>query len=357
MASQTPAPVRLALVGAGYWGVKLARNIADSGLCDLVAICDPDAEQLAAVGRRHPSARLHTSYDELIAANGIDGIVLATPVCLHAQQARQALEADLHVFVEKPLALDVESCDELIELAAARSRTLMVGHTFLYSAPVQALRTLIDGGELGSLLYLYAQRLNLGAIRDDHSALWDLGPHDLSILMHLVGAAPERVSARQFSLLGGPVEDVAFTALEFAGGVVAHVHVSRLDPRKVRQLTVVGDHKMAVYDDTDVDSPLRIYDRGVDRLPTGQREVVDGFGQFKFEVRTGDVLCPKLPSSEPLRDEVDHFASCVQSGLPPLTDGAQGRAVVAVLAAAERSARQGGIPVDVVGAHAPALAC
>jgi predicted dehydrogenase len=353
------SPVRLALVGAGYWGVKLARNIADSPRCELVAICDPDAEQLAAVGRRHPGARLVPTYAELLDAGDIDGVVLATPAGMHAEQARLALEADAHVFVEKPLALDVVDCDRLIDLAAARKRTLMVGHTFLYSAPVQALRALIAAGELGRVLYVYAQRLNLGAIRDDHSALWDLGPHDMSILVHLLGMNPERISARQFPLLGGHVEDVAFVCLEFPGGIVGHVHDSRLDPRKVRQITVVGDRKMAVYDDTDVESPLRIYDKGIDRTPIGsrrrRREVSDGFGEFKFEVRSGDVLCPKIPAREPLRDEVEHFANCVRTGATPLTDGVHGRSVVAILEAAERSSSRGGIPVVVDGVRVPVV--
>ncbi len=344
-------PVRLALVGAGYWGVKLARNIADSPHTELTAICDADAVRLAAAVRRHPGAVAAGLFADLLTEVDVDGVVLATPPCDHAWQAEAALRAGLHVLVEKPLALSTKDADRLCALADSQRRTLMTGHTFLFSEPVRVLRGLIERGELGRILYLSGQRLHLGAFRLDHSALWDLGPHDVSIISYLLGAAPFAVACRQFSLIGAPVEDVAFVTLEYPGGVVAQFQNSRLDPRKVRQLTVVGDRKMAVYDDTDPEWPIRVYDKGVERaeLPMSVDDVEDGFGQFKFEVRSGDVWAPKVRAREPLREEIDHFAACVLNGTRPIADGPAGRDVVAVLEAAERSAADGGRRVDVEG--------
>jgi predicted dehydrogenase len=284
-------------------------------------------------------------------------VVLATPASSHFEHAKAALEAGKHVMVEKPLALSTSECDELCSLARERDRVLMVGHTFVYSEPVRMLRRLIRGGELGRVLYVYGQRVNLGVIREDLNALWNFGPHDISILLYLLEDRPVTVSARQFALLNRPREDVAFLIVEFAGGVVGHIHDSWLDPRKVRQFTVVGDKKMAVYDDTDVVSPLRIYDAGVFSVApdSGERhrfgefhpEDPQGFGEFKLEVRAGDAYIPRVEPSEPLRVEVEHFVECVRTNSQPLTDGPHGRQVVAILEAAERSASDGGRAVGI----------
>lgn len=339
--------VSIGLAGAGYWGSKLARNIVEASGCRLAAVSDPDPGLLGSTLRRYPLARGYQDLSELLLDDEIDAVVLATPSSLHAAHARAALLAGKHVLVEKPLALSTRDCDEVCRLAAANRLTLMVGHTFLYSEPVRLLRRLIEAGELGRVLYVYGQRLNLGVIRDDLNALWNFGPHDLSILLYLLGAVPERVSALQYSLLNHRVEDVVFFALEFPGGVVGHVHESWLDPRKVRHLTVVGDRKMAVYDDTDLESPIRIYDKGVvdplrevGSLPPAFAE--EGFGEFKLEVRAGDMLAPRVSAREPLRTEMEHFGECVRTGRRPLTDGAHGRDVVAILEAADRSAQNGG---------------
>jgi predicted dehydrogenase len=225
------------------------------------------------------------------------------------------------------------------------------------------LRSLIRSGDLGRVQYIYGQRLNLGVIREDLNALWNFGPHDVSILLHLVDDRPASVTAREYSLLNRELEDVAFLIVEFAGGVVGHIHESWLDPRKVRQFTVVGDRKMAVYDDTDVESPLRIYDKGVIATPRPENghgkfgggfkpEAPEGFGEFKLEVRAGDVLVPHVTPREPLRVEVEHFVECVRTGARPITDGVHGTQVVALLEAAERSAKSDGRAVD-VEAEAP----
>jgi predicted dehydrogenase len=349
--------VAIGLAGIGYWGSKLARNIHDAQGAQLAAVCDADRSHLEAAGHRYPAARQISSLEELLSAQDLDAVVLATPASSHAEHATAALEAGKHVLVEKPLALSSADCEELCALAEARGRILMVGHTFVYSEPVRMLRKLIQSGELGKILYVYGQRVNLGVIREDLNALWNFGPHDVSILLYLLEDVPVSVTARQYSLLNRHLEDVAFVLVEFAGGVVGHIHDSWLDPRKVRQFTVVGDKKMVLYDDTDSESPLRIFDKGVVAIPpnNGQRqpfgtfvpEEPEGFGEFKLEIRAGDVLSPRVQAREPLRVEIEHFVECVRSGAQPLTNGVHGRNVVAVLEAAERSARADGRAVAV----------
>lgn len=337
------APIRIGVAGVGYWGSKLARNVAEADGCTLAALVEPDPERLAGALARHPGVEGVASIAALVARDDIDAVVLATPASIHGEQAAVALAAGKDVFVEKPLALSTFVCDRLIQMAERDARILMVGHTFCYAPPVRALRALIERGELGRIAYAYSQRLNLGEIRQDTSAMWDLAPHDLSILRYLLGAAPERVSSRQFPLVGSEAEDVAFLVLEYPGGVVAHVHDSRLDPRKVRQLTVVGDLRMAVYDDMDTEAPLRLYDKGVDR----EANLGEGFGEFRFQVRSGDMRAPRIEPREPLREEIEHFARCCAERTQPLTDGHNGREIVAILEAAERSSRACGIAVEV----------
>ena len=336
----TENEIAVGLAGVGYWGSKLARNIDDVPGCRLAALCDPDPLRLAEAGERHRAAVQVRELDDLLGRTGIDAVVLATPASMHADHVRAALEAGKHVLVEKPLALSTSDCSDLDHLAQANGLTLMVGHTFIYSEPVRFLRHLIQTGELGRVLYLYAQRLNLGVIREDLNALWNFGPHDVSILLHLLGRPPERVHAHQYSLLSRQIEDIVFLVLEFPDEIVAHVHESWLDPRKIRQLTVVGDRKMVVYDDTDVEAPVRIYDKGL-AFAGGGPERDWGFGEFKLETRTGDILAPRLTPTEPLRVEIEHFVRCVTTGESPETNARHGRDVVAILEAADHSARLG----------------
>jgi predicted dehydrogenase len=345
--------VSIGLAGAGYWGSKLARNIFEARGSHLAAIADGDTGRREATLHRYPSARGVRDLDELLADGDIEAVVLATPASLHAEHARAALESGKHVLVEKPLALTTADCDALIATAEDAGRILMVGHTFLYSEPVRMLRRYVAEGTLGELLYVYGQRVNLGVIREDLNALWNFGPHDVSILLYLLDELPTRISLQQYHLLNRSLEDVAFLVLEFPSGVIGHVHESWLDPRKVRQFTVVGTRKMVVYDDTDVEGPLRVFDKGVspEPLPPEAESVramhpEEGFGEFKLAVRSGDLLVPRVTAREPLRVEVEHFVDCVSSSTVPLTDGAHGRAVVAVLEAAERSASEGGRSVS-----------
>jgi predicted dehydrogenase len=332
--------IAVGLAGVGYWGSKLARNIDEAAGCRLAAICDPDPDRLGATGERYREAARFEQLGEFLNSDELDAVVLATPAFLHAKHVAAALAAGKHVLVEKPLALSVADCEDLAEQADTTGLTLMVGHTFVYSEPVRVLRRLIQSGELGRILYAYAHRLNLGVIREDLNALWNFGPHDVSILLYVLERMPERVSAREYSLLNREIEDVVFLVLEFPDDIVAHVHESWLDPRKIRQLTVVGDSKMVVYDDTDVETPLRIYDKGITRPAGGSPLYADtGFGEFQFETRTGDMIAPRVESREPLRVEVEHFVECVVTGMRPETDARHGRDVVAILEAADHSAR------------------
>lgn len=326
--------IAVGLAGVGYWGSKLARNIDEAGGCRLAALCDPDPERLETSGERYREAARCSQLGDLLDRDEVEAVVIATPAYLHAKHVAAALAAGKHVLVEKPLALSATECAELAEQADTTGLTLMVGHTFVYSQPVRVLRSLIRAGELGRILYAYAHRLNLGVIREDLNALWNFGPHDVSILLYLLERMPERVTAQQFSLLNREIEDVVFLVLEFPDEIVAHVHESWLDPRKIRQLTVVGDRKMVVYDDTDVETPLRIYDKGISSLA---RE--DGYGEFKLETRTGDMIAPRVQAREPLRVEIEHFVECVVTGARPETDARHGRDVVAILEAADHSAR------------------
>jgi predicted dehydrogenase len=330
--------ITIGLAGVGYWGTKLARNIDDVPGCRLAAICDPDPARLSDAGDHYRDATCFPSLGEMLDRDDIDAVVLATPASLHTKHVGAALAAGKHVLVEKPLALSVADCERLAEQADVTGLTLMVGHTFVYSDPVRFLRRLIQSGELGRTLYAYAHRLNLGVIRDDLNALWNFGPHDVSILLYLLERMPERVSAREYSLLNREIEDVVFLVLEFPDDIVAHVHESWLDPRKIRQLTVVGDRKMVVYDDTDVETPIRIYDKGITVSPTSMYGE-SGFGEFQLETRTGDMVAPRVPSREPLRVEIEHFVECVKTGARPETDARHARDVVAILEAADHSAR------------------
>jgi predicted dehydrogenase len=342
--------IGVGIAGVGYWGSKLVRNLYDAPNCRLVAISDPDPARVRASTQRYPGSIGVADVRDLVARDDVEAVVLATPAALHHEHARLAMEAGKHVLVEKPLGLSSAECDDLVALAKASGVVLMVGHTFLYSEPVRRLRSMIQGGELGDILYIYGLRVNLGVIREDLNALWNFGPHDISILLYLVNELPLRVSARQFSLLNRRLEDVAFLVLEFPSGVVGHVHDSWLDPRKRREFTVVGSSKMAVYDDTSADAPLRIFDKGVTQLPElgDRRESQEGYADFKLKLRAGDVLMPHIEAREPLSVEIEHFLECVATGQEPLTGGAHGREVVAVLEAAERSSALHGAAVDVL---------
>ena len=331
--------INVAVVGLGHWGPNLARNIAALPDAHLHTLCDVRPERLEHVGRQYPSAKRQREFDAVLGDPDVDAVVIATPVCTHFELASATLRAGKHVLVEKPLARTSAQCRELIALSEEHGRILMVGHVFLYNAAVRKVKEYIQSGELGQVYYIYSQRLNLGIIRQDVNALWNFGPHDLSILCYWLDAAPERVLAQGYSYIQAGIEDVVFMTLDFPGGVGASVHISWLDPNKVRRMTVVGSEKMVVYDDVSANARIVVYDKGVTKKPNDGPSLgrYESFGEFQLLLRAGDVLIPKLNFVEPLKVECQHFVECVCTGQRPLTDGYHGLRVVEALEAAQRA--------------------
>jgi predicted dehydrogenase len=312
--------IRVGLAGLGYWGPNLARNFDD--LAALTWLCDLSPDLLERFGARYPNARTTPRFDDLLDDEALQAVIVATPVATHYELARRALEAGKHVFVEKPPALSALEAEELVSLAEERGLVLLPGHLLLYHPAVAKLKELIASGELGDVRYLYGNRQNLGQIRKDENALWSLGVHDLSVILHLIGEEPAEVLARGESFIHEGVEDVVFCYLRFPSGVVAHMHLSWLDPHKMRKITVVGRHKMAVFDDMELERKVTVYDKG-----TEQR--AETYGEWR--TRTGDIYIPKIPNDEPLRLECRHFLSLVAGDGDPLAAAREGAVVVRVL--------------------------
>jgi predicted dehydrogenase len=333
--------VKAALLGYGYWGRNLARNLHQRLGTDWAACVDLDPERRAEVARRYPWVAPLGDLGPVLADPAIEAVVVATPAASHAALTRQALEAGKHVLVEKPLALSTAEAAALTRQAERAARVLMVGHTFEYNPAVIKMRALLQSGELGDLWYLHSQRVNLGRIQSDINALWSIGPHDVSIANYLIGAAPRWVSARGARYLHTELEDVVFATLGYDGGVLAHLHVSWLDPSKVRRTTMVGSRRMVVFDDLDSEAKLRVYDKGAD-------PVEGGYGEYQFRLRAGDIHVPRTEMTEPLALELDHFLESCASGARPRSDGWSGTRVVAALEAAQQSLDKGGQQVEVV---------
>jgi predicted dehydrogenase len=339
------APLRVALVGYGYWGPNLLRNYCELPGADVQWVCDLRPEQLAKVAARFPSIRLTENPAEVLADPDVDAVLVATPISTHHLIAKAALEAGKHVFVEKPMTADVPQAVELVELAAAKDLTLMVGHTFVFSPPVRKVKELIDAGALGDIYFVTTQRVNLGLHQKDVSVVWDLAPHDLSILFYWLGEHACSVHVTGRGCIVPEIPDVAFINLKFPSGIIAEIQASWLSPVKLRRTLVVGSQKMLVYDDTENVEKVKIYDHGVDfKDPTD-------YGEFQLSYRTGDVLAPKLNNVEPLWLEAQEFVAAVTEGRPPITAGQQGLEVVSTLEAAEISLRSGGCetPIDLPG--------
>ncbi len=332
-------PTRIGLIGYGYWGPNLARNFHALPDAHLVAVADADAPRLAEPARLY-GARTYVDYRELLADPTLDAVAISTPARTHFEIARAALERGKHVLVEKPLAMSSAEVRGLIALAEQKQRTLMVGHTFEYNPAVWKIRELVEQRAIGDVYYIYANRVNLGRVQRDINALWSIAPHDISILLYVLGALPLEVSARGATYLSEKVEDVVFVTLTFPNHVLAHIHASWLDPSKVRQMTVVGSQKMIVYDDVDPEARLRIYDKGVYKHGSA-------YGESQLKIHSGDISIPQLDMSEPLRNECAHFIECVREGKRPRTDGENGLRVVRVLEAAQESLDKNGAAVAI----------
>lgn len=334
-------PIRIAVVGTGDWGANLVRNFANLPGAALAALCDTDPQRLQKTAKQHPGARPCAGVEEVSGDSSIQAAVVAASAVNHYPLARALLQAGKDVYVEKPLTLEVGHAEELVRLAKEKGRILMVGHLLLFHPGVRYLREMVTRGDLGEVYYIYSQRVNLGKVRKDENALWSFAPHDLSVVLHLIEEDPIDVVARGSAFLQPKVEDVVFLDLRFKGGKTAHVHVSWLDPHKLRKFTVVGSQKMAVFDDMEPSEKIRIYDKGVDR----PGEIVS-YGD-SLTVRSGDILIPKISLQEPLRIECQHFVDCVRDRKQPLTGGEDGLRVVRVLAAAQQSLDAGGQPVAI----------
>jgi predicted dehydrogenase len=320
--------VNVGVVGLGYWGPNLARNFAAIDGCELTWLCDASGQIRAKLADAFPGVRTGAEIDELLADPELDAIVLATPVPTHAALAARVLEAGKHCFVEKPLATTVADAQRAVDAAEKAGRILMVGHLLEYHPAVTALKELLDADELGSLYYVYGNRVNLGKLRAEENALWSLGAHDVSVVLHLIGEEPVECSAHGESYVRGGVQDVVFCYLRFPSGQVAHLHLSWLDPHKERRITVVGSKRMATFDDMRTEGKLTVYDKGFD-------EDTSSWGEYI--TRAGESFSPRLANAEPLRLECQHFIDCIREGKTPRSDGQSGLRVVRVLEALQRS--------------------
>ena len=328
--------IRVGVIGCGYWGPNLIRNFVEIPASTVVAVADLSQERLGHIQRCYPQITATRDYRDLFGLD-LDAMVIATPPATHFCLASDALLHGLHVLVEKPLALASRDAQQLIDLAEQHDRILMVGHTFVYNPAVRALKEIIDSGKIGSIHYVDAVRAGLGLFQRDLNVLWDLAPHDISILLHILRSNPISVSARGIACVQDNIEDVAYMSLRFADNILAHLHLSWLDPCKVRRITVVGSEKMVVYDDVESLEKVRIYDKGVEAPP-----YTNSFGDFQFSYRYGDITIPNIRFTEPLRVECDHFLECISTDKRPLTDGHNGLKVLKIIEAAQESMRNGG---------------
>jgi len=333
-------PLGTAVVGYGYWGPNLVRNIAECPQLRLAGLCDLDPTNLRLFGERHPDARAVRELDALLVDPTIEAVVIATPPQTHHTLAKRALQAGKHVLVEKPLTTRLRDAHELAELAASNERLLMPGHTFIYSPAVNTVRELIRDGVVGDVHFVTSSRMNLGKYNGD-GVVCDLAPHDLSILLYWLEQPIVEVAVSGSSVLRRGVPETAFMTLTFAGGPTANVQISWLAPRKLRQMIVVGSQRMVQYDDIASDEPVRIYDRGMDMLPPTPAN----FGEHQLIYRTGDVVIPRVDPQEPLRLELEDFAHAIRTGEEPRSNLALGIEIVAAVELAETSLRAGGKPL------------
>jgi len=329
--------VRIALVGYGYWGQNLLRNFCELDEADVIMMCDFDARALKRAKRRHPSIEVTESYAEVLADPRVDAVVLATPVSSHYPFAKKALQARKHVLVEKPLAQSSAQVMDLIELADSVGKNLMVDHTFLYTGAVRRMKALVDSGEIGELLYFDSVRISLGLVQSDINVLWDLGPHDLSIMDYLLEREPIAISATGVKHLNTPYENIAYVTAQFEGNLIAHFHLNWLAPVKVRRTLVGGSKKMVVYDDMEASEKIKVYDKGVVQThdPECREKMLTGY-------RNGDMLAPQLEGGEALRLMAKEFVASINDKRAPMSDGRAGLRVVRMLEAAQRSIEENG---------------
>lgn len=333
------APVQVGVIGLGHWGPNLAKSFQVSGRAEVSWICDLSAERLRMIQSSYPRAQTTCETEKLFADPALQAVVISTPASTHYRLCRQALEAGKHVLVEKPMTTSAEKARELALVAGKCGKILMVGQVFEYNASVEYLRRIIQRGELGKIYYCNFERTNLGPVRTDVNALWDLAAHDISILCHVLDECPSEVSALGASYLNTEVEDVVFATYRFSSGTTAHIHASWLNPRKNRDVTIVGSKKMAVFNDLDLQAPIRIYDK---HIATTVDDLTDTFFGYKTRVVDGGFVVPRFTINQPLDNECQHFLDCVQKGVACRTGPENGLRVVSILEATQKSMQQGG---------------
>ena len=335
--------IKIGVVGCGYWGPNLIRNFRSLPDCSLKVMCDLDMERLNHLGTLYPEVEGTDDFKHMLNGIGLDGVVIATSVKTHFSMAKASLLAGKHVFIEKPMASSSAECEELVELAAKKGRVLMAGHTFLYSPAVRKIKQLVDSGDIGEIRYICARRLNLGLFQKDINVAWDLAPHDISIIQHIMGEQPVTINCRGSANITPGVEDVTTMTLSFSKQRSAIIHSSWLDPRKVREMTIVGSKRMIVYDDVAPLEKIRIFDARVEIPPH-----YDTFAEFQYAYHYGDMYAPYIKQEEPLKTECQHFIDCIKNGTTPLTDGHKGLDLVRILEASSESLKLGGAPVSLV---------
>jgi predicted dehydrogenase len=335
-----PNPLSIGVVGCGYWGPNLIRNFRTLSDCRVKLMCDLNAQRLKHINTLYPEIEGTKDYDHMLNGAGLDAVVIATSVRMHFPMAKAALEAGKHVMIEKPLASSSAECEELIDIAKKNGLTLMVGHTFLYSSPIRKIKQIIEWGDIGEIRYISSRRLNLGLFQKDINVTWDLAPHDISIVLYILGEAPISVNCTGNAHVTPGVEDVTTMCINFKQNRLATIQSSWLDPRKVREMTIVGTKRMIVYDDVQPIEKIRIYDMRVERPPH-----YDNFAEFQYSYHYGDSYIPYVKQEEPLKVECQHFLDCIQHGKTPITSGKEGLDVVRILEAANESLKHNGVAI------------
>jgi len=332
---------KVGVIGCGYWGPNLIRNFTQISRTDVTRVADLNEDRLNHMKMLYPLIETTKNYKDIIEDPEIDIVAVATPVHTHHKLASEALNAGKHVFVEKPIAASTAEAEELVALSEKYDRKLMVGHTFLYTSAVQKMKEIIDSGELGEIYYISSQRLNLGLFQPDINVIWDLAPHDISIILFLLGREPMMVSAIGASHYNQLIEDVAVLTLQFPDNLIAFVQTSWLDPDKIRRMTVVGSKKMMVYDDVQPTEKIRIYDKAVEKP-----RHYDTFDEFHYSYKYGDIVIPKINGAEPIRTELDHFIDSIVNNTEPISGGINGLQVVKILEAAQKSIKNKNKPIE-----------
>ncbi len=334
--------LNVAVVGCGYWGPNLIRNFSALPDCKVRYVCDKDEKRLAHMKQLYPAVEPTKDFEKVVSDREVDAVVVATPVHLHHELAKKALQGGKHTFVEKPMTQTSEQANELVQIAAKKKLTLMVGHTFIYSAPVRRIKEIVRSGDVGEVQYISSRRLNLGLFQKDINVAWDLAPHDISIILYFLGKPPISVNCQGKAHINPDIEDVTNMSLDFPNGGFATIHSSWLDPNKIREMIIVGSKRMIVYDDNEPLEKIKIYDKRVEAPPH-----YDTFAEFTYSYHYGDAYIPYIKQTEPLKVETQHFLDCIRAGKTPESSGLDGLRVIQILEASSRSLKNGGARVEI----------